>query len=75
MDKNNLEDQLDNWRNVEYRMDAEGVAYCFMHYSDFPEIEDEEFHRLRENLIKTITDLQELVELRIKTLSTDIGED
>jgi hypothetical protein len=56
-------------------MDAEGVAYCFMHYSDFQEIEDEEFHTLRKNLIKTITDLQELVELRIKTLSTDIGED
>ena len=33
--------------DVKYRMDEEGVDYCFHHYSSFDEIKDEKFHRLR----------------------------
>ena len=30
-----LEDELDGFENVRYRMDAEGLHYCFKHYSSF----------------------------------------
>lgn len=72
MDTNQIEDQLDNWRNVEYRMDAEGTTYCFLHYSSWEEIEDEEFHTLRKRLIDTIEAMETLVETRIKDLETKL---
>lgn len=40
--------ESDNWLRVAYRMDDEGMHYCFKYYSTFEEIEDPEFHRLRE---------------------------
>lgn len=29
-------------------IESEGFDYAFVHYSDFEEVKDEEFHRLRE---------------------------
>ena len=37
-----IEDNLDNFRAVQYRMGNEGMDYCFEQYSSFDEIEDEE---------------------------------
>ena len=31
--RNELEEQLENWHNVDYRMNNEGFEYCFKHYS------------------------------------------
>ena len=42
-----IEDNLDNFRAVQYRMGHEGMDYCFEQYSSFVEIEDEEFQKLR----------------------------
>ncbi len=72
MDVNKIEDQLDNWRRVEYRMNEEGVAYCFLHYSNWKEIEDDEFHTLRNRLIDTIKAIELLVESRIGDLETKL---
>jgi hypothetical protein len=72
MDVNEIEDQLDNWRNVEYRMGAEGTAYCFLHYSSWEEIEDVEFHILRKMLIDTIEAMENLVETRINDLENKL---
>lgn len=33
--------------DVRSRADQEGFDYCFTGYSDFKEIKDEEFHKLR----------------------------
>jgi hypothetical protein len=33
-------------------VDCEGFDYAFVHYSDFKEIEDETFHRLRRVFLK-----------------------
>jgi hypothetical protein len=41
------EEEFENWQMVQYRMDNEGIDYCFEHYSSFEEIKDEEFHKLR----------------------------
>ncbi len=72
MDINELENQLDNWKNVEYRMNNEGIYYCFKHYSNWNEIEDEEFHKLKSKLLDTIQELTSLVENRIETLENKI---
>ena len=42
-----IEDNLENFKTVQYRMGDEGMDYCFEHYSSFEEIEDEECHKLR----------------------------
>lgn len=36
---------------VAERMELEGFDYCFRNYSDWDEIKDEEFHKLREAYI------------------------
>lgn len=33
---------------VRAKVDAEGFEYAFVNYSDFADVKDEEFHRLRE---------------------------
>lgn len=32
---------------IQDTVEDEGFGYAFLHYSDFEEIQDEEFHRLR----------------------------
>lgn len=51
----------EDWEAVIYRMDSEGIGYCFEHYSNFDEIKDEEFHRLRKELLKSINDIRKYV--------------
>jgi hypothetical protein len=40
------------------KIENEGFDYCFIDYSDFKEIDDEEFHRLREAYVKAHTELE-----------------
>jgi len=51
MTEDQLRDERDKWTRVRYRMDDEGMDYCFMNYSDFPEIQDEEFHTYLMNML------------------------
>jgi len=53
------------WESLQYRMKEEGFHYCFKHYSDWSEIEDSEFHRLRLNYLETAQKLQELVNSKL----------
>ena len=55
------EDEIENWQNVNYRMNAEGFHYCFECYSRFEEIEDDEFHRLREEYLETAKNLKDYI--------------
>jgi len=57
---------LEDFADLRSRMNQEGFHYCFKHYSNFNEIEDQEFHKLRkaylsaaEKLEKYITDKAE----------------
>ena len=72
MDKH---EELDNWENVRYRMKHEGIEYCFRHYSDFREIDDQAFHLLRMLLVESMEKLETLVNDRIDKLETQIEED
>lgn len=69
-----LEDQLDNWKAVRYRMENEGIEYCFKHYSRFDEIKDEKFHDKRERLISLMEEMEEYVQLKISETQDSIDE-
>ena len=62
-----LEEELEDWQMVRYRMDNEGLEYCFKHYSSFEEIKDKEFHKLRKQLLKTMEKMRTFVEEKIES--------
>jgi len=70
-----LYEQLENFEMVRYRMDAEGLHYCFKHYSSFKGVEDEKFHSLRESYIKISEELEEYVESKINQIQDEIQEE
>jgi hypothetical protein len=72
MDKH---EELENWQNVHYRMKQEGIEYCFRHYSDFREIDDQAFHLLRMLLVEAMDEMEEMVNDRIYELENQISED
>jgi hypothetical protein len=47
------------FRYIDEIVDIEGFDYAFVHYSDFKEIQDKDFHQLRDNFL---TARRELVE-------------
>lgn len=46
------EEEREDWKYVQSKMEYEGFDYCFRHYSSFKEINDEEFHKLRNKYIE-----------------------
>ena len=69
-----LEEELDNFRSVQYRMGNEGIDYCFKHYSSFEEIEDEEFHKLRKEFLDSMDKLTSYVENKIDELKSQVDD-
>jgi hypothetical protein len=65
------DEELENWEAVHYRMDNEGIDYCFEHYSSFEEIKDEEFHKLRLDLIDNMKKIRKYVEDKIESYEED----
>ena len=51
----------ENWEFLKHKMDDEGFHYCFDGYSNWKEIEDEKFHQLRENYLKSAKELKEYI--------------
>jgi len=60
-----IADLADEFKMVKYRIEQEGFHYCFKHYSTFPEIKDQEFHRLRESYLKAARELEMHVSTKI----------
>ena len=69
-----LEDELDGFENVRYRMDAEGFHYCFESYSSFEKVEEEKFHELRKQYLKSSKELEEYVFSKIDSIQYEIGK-
>jgi hypothetical protein len=65
------EEELEDWKAVNYRMDDEGMEYCFKHYSSFEEIKDEEFHKLRLELLDNMEKIRKYVEDKIESYEED----
>jgi hypothetical protein len=59
-------DELEIWQSVQYRMDEEGFDYCFESYSNWDEIKDEEFHRLRLEFLKSMKELREYINNKVE---------
>jgi hypothetical protein len=66
------EEELENWESVKSRMKQEGIEYCFKHYSTFEEIEDEEFHKLRLELLNTMEKIHDYVNYKIESYDEEI---
>jgi hypothetical protein len=56
-----MDNQKDQFKHVQYRMDAEGFHYCFESYSNFEDVEDERFHELRLAYLKAAKELEDYV--------------
>ena len=69
-----LEEELEKYQKVVYRIESEGVGYAFKHYSTFDEIEDKEFHKLRKYLIQYIDLMDFYLKKRINDLEKKIEE-
>ena len=67
-----LENKLDDFEMVRYRMNEEGFHYCFKHYSSFIDIDDKEFHELRNKYLEISSDLENYVTKKIETLNDRI---
>lgn len=63
--------ELEHWQTVQYKMDAEGFDYCFEQYSDWDEIKDEEFHRLRTGFLQYMTELRQYINDKVDEGETD----
>ena len=74
MTEDQLLDELDQWKMVQYRIDDEGMEYCFRHYSSFSEIKDEEFHTLRLKLIELMETMDIFVANKIVEIEDKIIE-
>ena len=68
-----LEDELDGFEMVRYRMEEEGFHYCFKHYSSFEDVDDDEFHRLRNKYLEVSEDLETYVHNKIEELNNRIS--
>ena len=69
-----LEEVLEKYQNVVYRIDSEGVGYTFKNYSTYEEIEDKEFHKLRKYLIQHIDLMEFYLKKRTDELEKKIEE-
>lgn len=67
-----LENQLEDFEMVRYRMEEEGFHYCFKHYSSFEDVDDDEFHRLRKKYLEVSEDLENYVHNKIEELNNRI---
>lgn len=45
-------------------VDNEGFDYAFIHFSDFEDVEDEEFHKLRKEYLNARQKLADLIGFR-----------
>lgn len=67
-------EEQSQWENVAYRMDEEGFHYCFDSYSSFAEIQDPEFHRLREAYLRAAQKLEDYVFDRNEEIANEENE-
>jgi hypothetical protein len=64
-------EEIENWQAVHYRMDNEGIDYCFEHYSNWEEIEDEGFHKLRLEFLSSMDKIRKYVKDKIENAEED----
>ena len=53
--------KLEDFADLNSRMNQEGFHYCFKHYSSFTDIEDDKFHKLRKAYLKAADELEKYI--------------
>lgn len=48
---------MDIYSDLNYRLNEVGIEHCFVDWSDWEEIKDDKFHKLRKAYIKAMQDL------------------
>ena len=61
-----VEVDLELWESLRYRMDEEGIGYCFDGSSSWEEIEDPDFHKLRNQFIDSMNNIIDYVEDKVQ---------
>ena len=74
MELDKLLEESENWENVRYRMETEGIEYCFTKYSSFKEIQDEEFHLKRKKLIGLMWEMRMYIQGKITETEDKISD-
>lgn len=59
-------DEKELFEEVKCAMENEGFDYCFRFYSNFSDIKDEKFQKLREQYVKITNELEQYVNSKIK---------
>jgi hypothetical protein len=54
-------EEIENWEYLRAKIHDEGFDYCYVHYSDWSEIKDEKFHKLRKKYLKAQKKLSKYV--------------
>jgi hypothetical protein len=70
-----LDEQLENWKELKYRMNNEGMSYCFEQYSSWSEIDNEEFHQLKEKYLETSRRIKLLVDNKVDEIENMIFDE
>ena len=52
----------EDYEMLSCKMDSEGFDYCFTNYSDWKEIKDKKFHKLREAYLDAGSKLRKYIE-------------
>lgn len=53
--------ELEDWQYLKSRMNHDGFHYCFKHYSNFDEILNIRFHKLRLAYLKAAEELEKYI--------------
>lgn len=69
-----LQDEVEKFEFLTCKIRDEGFHYCFTHYSDFREIQDDQFHKLREEYLLSSGKLLVYVETKLKELTDELDE-
>jgi Zn-finger domain-containing protein len=70
-----LENELEKVNFLRNKMKNEGFHYCFKHYSNWDEIEDEEFHKLRKYYLQYAELLENYLKVKTERLEKDIEDE
>lgn len=57
-----MKNEQEYFESVHYRMNEEGFDYCFDGYSNWTEIKDELFHKLRKNYLESAEQLRNYID-------------
>lgn len=69
-----LQEQIEKLEYLVAKIRDEGFHYCFIHYSDFKDIEDSEFHELREKYVDTTKKLEVFITTKLESLTSELED-